>query len=436
MADNSIIEKVIIRLIRTNGVFYASLLQQMHRIPLEGEQAKQLNTCGVTIKNGRILLYWNPKFFETLTLDEARAVLEHEVQHIVRSHVERFKEKDQHIGNLATDLAQNQFITGLPKDCVTLDKFPPEWKLKEKESAEYYYDQFMKHANKISVTQHSDCGNGKGKGNEKAGSGAEKCHDGCKKGNCGKGGSYHVEIKDPKGKTIGEFDVNDMDGSEWKNADTSELAKEVIRQAVKEAKEQMERSQGTLPAGLEIAVNEILQPPKIAWNQLLRQYVAASIKSGHKNSWKKPNRRFGGTQKGRLSDHTIALSVAMDTSGSMGPEDYKIFFSELKAIQECYKADINVLECDADVHRHFKLNKYKRHDGKPKGGGGTDFCPVFDYIKEKKLRTDVLIFFTDGWGTFPKRKYSFKTIWVSTSDFDKFPFGRCIKIKDYPTRGK
>lgn len=405
MADDSIIQKVVIRLLRTNGVFYASLISQFHRIALEGEKAKALQTCGVTIKNGRILLYWNPKFFETLTLDEARAVLEHECQHICRSHIERFKDKDQQIGNLATDLAQNQYITGLPKDCVQLDKFPKEWKLKEKESAEYYYNEFMKHSNKISVSQNAD-------------------------------GSYHVTIKDPKGKTISEFDVNDMDGSEWKDSDGGELSKEVIRQAVKEAVDQMKKSQGSLPAGLDVAVNEILQPPKISWNQLLRQYIAASIKSGSKKSWKKPNRRFGGTQKGRISDHVIALSVAMDTSGSMGPDDYKIFFSELKAIQECYKADINVLECDAEVHRHFKLNKYKKHDGKPKGGGGTSFVPVFEYLKNKRIRTDVLIFCTDGFGDFPTAKYPFKTIWLSTSDWNKPPFGRCIRISDYPNKGK
>jgi predicted metal-dependent peptidase len=405
MADLDVIEKVIVRLLRTNGVFFASLISQMRRIPLTGEQAKQLSTCGVTIRNGRIELYWNPKFFETLTLDEARAVLEHECSHIVRDHIPRFKDKDQHIGNLATDLAQNQFITGLPKDSVQLDKFPKEWKLKEKQSAEYYYDEFMKHANKISVTKNPD-------------------------------GSYHVKITDPKGKTIAEFDVNDMDGSEWKDADTSELSKEVIRQAVKEAKEQMERSQGTLPAGLEIAVNEILQPPKIAWNQLLRQYIAASIKSGSKRSWKKPNRRFGATQKGRLADHIIAITIGLDTSGSIGPEDYKIFFSELKSIQECYKADINMIECDAAVQRHYKLNRYKRGNRNVKGGGGTDFCPVFDYIKEKRLRTDVLVFFTDMWGSFPKGKHQLKTIWVSTSDVKEAPFGRVIRIKDYPTRGK
>lgn len=405
MVDSTIIERVVIRLLRTNGVFFASLISQCQRIALVGEAAKQLNTCGVTIKNGRVLLYWNPTFFETLTLDEARAVLEHEMSHLVRDHIPRFKDKDRHIGNLATDLAQNQYITGLPKDCVQLDKFPKEWKLKEKQSAEYYYDEFMKHSNKISVSKNPD-------------------------------GSYHVTIKDPKGKTIAEFDVNDMDGSEWKNADTNELSKEVVRQAVKEAVDQMNRSQGSLPAGLEVAVNEILQPPKIAWNQLLRQYIAASIKSGSKQSWKKPNRRFGATQKGRLSDHTIALTVAMDTSGSMGPEDYKVFFSELKAIQECYKADINVMECDAEVQKHYKLNKYKKAQKNMKGGGGTDFTPIFEYIKTKRIRTDVLVFFTDMWGTFPTAKYSFKTIWVSTSEVSSAPFGRVIRIKDFPVRGK
>jgi predicted metal-dependent peptidase len=405
MVDQDIIERVIIRLLRTNGVFYASLVSQMRRIPLEGEKAKALNTCGVTIKNGRIELYWNPKFFETLTLDEARAVLEHECNHIVREHIPRFKDKDQQIGNLATDLAQNQYIQGLPKDCVMLDKFPKEWKLKEKESAEYYYDKFMEHANKISVSKNPD-------------------------------GSYHVTIKDPKGKTIAEFDVNDMDGSEWKDSDTSELSKEVVRQAVKEAVDQMKRSQGTLPQGLETAVSEILQPPKISWNQLLRQYVAASIKSGSRQSWKKPNRRFGATQKGRLADHIIAISVGLDTSGSIGPDDYKIFFSELRSIQECYKADINILECDADVQRHYKLNRYKKGLRNVKGGGGTDFTPMFEYLKNKKIRTDVFIVFTDMWGTFPTAKYPFKTIWVSTSDVDKAPQGRVIRIKDYPTRGK
>jgi len=403
--DESIIEKIIIRLLRTNGVFYASLISQMRRIPLEGEKAKALSTCGVTIKNGRIELYWNPKFFETLTLDEARAVLEHECNHIVRDHIPRFKDKDQNIGNLATDLAQNQYIQGLPKDCVMLDKFPKEWKLKEKESAEYYYDEMMKHANKISVSKNPD-------------------------------GSYHVTIKDPKGKTIAEFDVNDMDGSEWKDSDTSELSKEVVRQAVKEAVDQMKRSQGTLPAGLEVAVNEILQPPKISWNQLLRQYIAASIKSGSRQSWKKPNRRFGATQKGRLADHIIAISVGLDTSGSIGPDDYKIFFSELRSIQECYKADINILECDAEVQRHYKLNRYKKGNRSVKGGGGTDFTPMFDYLKNKKIRTDVFIVFTDMFGTFPSGKSPFKTIWVSTSDVEKAPFGRVIRIKDYPNKGK
>jgi predicted metal-dependent peptidase len=183
-------------------------------------------------------------------------------------------------------------------------------------------------------------------------------------------------------------------------------------------------------------VNEILQPPKISWNQLLRQYVAASIKSGSKQSWKKPNRRFGATQKGRLSDHTIALSVGMDTSGSMGPEDYKIFLSELRSIQECYKAEINVLECDAEVQKHYKLNKFKRAQRNMKGGGGTDFTPMFEYLKNKHIRTDVMVIFTDMYGSFPTAKYPFKTIWVSTSDVSTAPFGRVIRISDYPVRTK
>ena len=52
-----------------------------------------------------------------------------------------------------------------------------------------------------------------------------------------------------------------------------------------------------------------------------------------------------------------------------------------------------------------------------RGSGGTDFRPVFTYvsklIEEKVFRNlKGLIYFTDGWGQFPKRRPPYETAFV------------------------
>ncbi|KIR01220.1 hypothetical protein P261_00034 [Lachnospiraceae bacterium TWA4] len=48
-----------------------------------------------------------------------------------------------------------------------------------------------------------------------------------------------------------------------------------------------------------------------------------------------------------------------------------------------------------------------------KGYGGTDFRPVFDYIKDLKLKNlKGLIYFTDGYGMFPTKNPDYKVAFV------------------------
>ena len=56
-----------------------------------------------------------------------------------------------------------------------------------------------------------------------------------------------------------------------------------------------------------------------------------------------------------------------------------------------------------------------------KGFGGTDFRPVFRYVEDMIKRhefTDLkgLIYFTDGWGTFPEHQPDFNTAFVFLDD--------------------
>ena len=56
-----------------------------------------------------------------------------------------------------------------------------------------------------------------------------------------------------------------------------------------------------------------------------------------------------------------------------------------------------------------------------KGFGGTDFRPVFEYvnnlIREKAFNNlKGMIYFTDGYGTFPSRKPNYQTAFVFIQD--------------------
>ena len=86
------------------------------------------------------------------------------------------------------------------------------------------------------------------------------------------------------------------------------------------------------------------------------------------------------------------------------------------------KINLRIIQCDSKIQEEVKITNQDEFDTymksmKLKGFGGTDFRPVFDrvdeLIKSKEL-TDLngLIYFTDGFGTFPTRIPSYKTAFV------------------------
>jgi predicted metal-dependent peptidase len=417
----SAMEKVSIRLIQTKP-FYASLLGQMHKIECTGALAEQIPTEAVAIENGRINFYYNPKFLETLTVEEAVAVLTHECNHVVLGHLTRMRDQykeNSALANISQDMNANKEIQKLPHGACTVKSITEEFakkgiklNLKDDDTSENYYKELNKHSNKMEMQQD-------GKGN------------------------LELVIKDPNGNEIGRIKVTTICNNGDKQSDSNikgdvpELAKEVIRQAIKQAAEDHKKAsnRGTLPAGIEQAIEEWLKPPVISWKTLLKQFLAATIKSGSKRSWKRPNRRFGEIQKGKLSDRMISVTIAVDTSGSISDEDLKSFVSEMKAIQSCYKGTMTVMECDAQIQKTYLLNKYKRVQRNFKGRGGTSFKPVFDYIHDKKLKTDVLVFFTDLDGDQDYcKKPGYPVLWVATCPIRKVPFGHVISLVDHPDK--
>lgn len=119
--------------------------------------------------------------------------------------------------------------------------------------------------------------------------------------------------------------------------------------------------------------------------------------------------------------------VAIDTSMSCDEELVQLFleqtYSILKESESFFrKVNIHLIQCDSKVQSDVivtcedDLCKYMENLT-IKGGGGTDFRPVFEYVDElirQKYFHDLkgLIYFTDGYGEFPWVRPSYDTAFV------------------------
>ena len=189
------------------------------------------------------------------------------------------------------------------------------------------------------------------------------------------------------------------------------------------------KNKGELPGSLRRLVEEILNPPR-NWRDALKDFVKARARDNY--SFRRPNRRYLGTGfflPTLFSEKLGKIAIAVDTSGSIGPEILNAFISEIEGIAfECKPESIIVLDCDAHIHSRREF-----FDGEPlprqfAGGGGTDFRPVFKELESDEITC--LIYFTDTYGSFPENEPAYPTIWATLGDGCKLPFGQQIKIQD------
>ena len=62
-----------------------------------------------------------------------------------------------------------------------------------------------------------------------------------------------------------------------------------------------------------------------------------------------------------------------------------------------------------------------------KGGGGTDFRPVFDYVQQHGYQPSCMIFLTDLYGDFPKHAPEYPVMWVASNN-EKAPWGTTVPL--------
>jgi len=334
---------------------------------LEVVESKEMQTCAT---DGRHLFY-SPDFVKQ-TFDKNKesvyGLILHEVMHAALGHMWRRGTRNNMIWNIACDYAVNWIVTQngfvIPEDGLLDSKWADM-------SSEQIYAELYKHAQSNSNEVGNGSGDGSGDKKSKEGTGEQKW------------GSH---------EKWGETSQSPAEQKEMENK-----WKQVLSQAVQNAK-----ARGNMPLGMERLVNELLFP-KMNWREALMKYLTPDNSDYTLTPMNKkllPQEIIAPSMK---EESLKDIVISIDTSGSIDNEDLKVFMSELNGILRSFRnVSGYVTACDADVHDFFEFDSNNDVASmKVHGGGGTDFRPVFNRIKEKWLTPACVVFFTDGDGTFP-----------------------------------
>ncbi len=130
------------------------------------------------------------------------------------------------------------------------------------------------------------------------------------------------------------------------------------------------------------------------------------------------------------------FAIAIDTSGSVIGEEVQMFLQKTYNIliqEDSYfsRVNIHIIQCDAEIQEDVvvkNLDEFKAYlkSMTIRGLGGTDFRPVFRFVdrlieEEKFKNLKGLIYFTDGYGTFPEHKPQYTTAFLFVEEGYKIP---------------
>ena len=369
--------------------FYAHLLSGVIRIYTD-----EVDTAAVGFRDNCTALFINPDFFSKKLkgISQRVAVVKHETLHLVFKHLYRdTKHKNHDLLNIAADLVVNQYIGSwdLPDFAITLQTFP-DLTLEHKQTLEYYYEKLL------SIY---------------------------KNGGKSEPQTYATLVSVMGKPTNGNH-------SKWANPGEGGLPAAILDQKIAEAlKRTPSRYHGTLPGDLLAYIRTLgHKEHSIDWKRMLRIFATSNGRSYVSHTMKRISKRYG-TRPGIKIKRLWNLCLVIDTSGSIDDKTLEAFLGEINHIHKC-GAEITLIQCDAAVKTVSKYTPGKAI--KVQGGGGTNFDPALQHIKEHKSKFGGAIYFTDGCAPKPKVKIGIPLLWVITPNGDigeHLGYGKKVRIK-------
>jgi len=383
--------------------------------------------CETTATDARAL-YYNPDYIAGLTLGETQFVLAHEALHCALGHFARRSHRTRQRWDIACDHAVNLLLAGEGLRPLPGALANPDFRGL---SAEEIYPLIPPDSPERTLDRHlfDDRVFDDQAGAGRAGSGAQEARP---------AGQRTVDAVDQD--TEADPDAWDDAGNEQRHgsgrvvlplhdADPTRRADLVQRwrSRIVSAAQQARRA-GRLSESWLRLVDGLIQP-QLPWRMLLARYLMSAARDDY--SFQRPSRREGDALLPRLSSEQVDLCVALDTSGSIGVEEFAQFASEVNALKGQIRARVTLHACDERldprgpwVFQPWETIVLPHEIG---GGAGTRFVPVFDWIAAEHRRPDLLLYFTDAEGEFPSHAPGFPVIWL-VKGRGKVPWGERIQL--------
>jgi predicted metal-dependent peptidase len=338
--------------------------------------------------------YYNSRFITMLQPKEVMFLVGHEVLHVVYDHMDRRDDRDPQIWNIAVDYCVNadlkrhrigEFITTVP--CLYEKKY-------DRMAAEAVYDDLMKNAEHIDMDSLID------------------------------------QLIDDHMDGEGEGDGESGRPSKMSQEERDQLRQEIKENIINAAKQAQAAGQ-SIPENVARMVDNLVEP-KMPWRELIQSMLTSTVKTDY--SYMRPSRRgwhIDAILPSQTPGEEIDITVAIDTSGSIGTKELSVFLSEIQGIMDSFDGyKIKVFSFDTGVHNpaeYTSENLDSIADYVPGGGGGTDFDAIFDYLKEEGIVPNRLIVFTDlmPFGSWGDPDYA-DTVWIGYGAYAKTvtpPFG-------------
>ncbi len=358
--------------------------------------------------------YFNPDFVANLSLAQTQFILAHEALHCAMGHTYRRNHRVKKRWDVACDHAVNLMLIeeGLKpplhgilanQDYETLSAeeiYPliPE-DTPEESFDEHLFDDNQDQGSSSDPHERQDEQQGKGQGKEGQSPPEEKDGSGSQAAN------KPNELSPTEREKLGE---------QWKNRLAA--AAQAARQAGKLSQSMLRWVDGLLA-------------PSLPWRALLARYFAINQRDDY--SWRRPSRREGAAILPRLSSEGLEVIAAIDTSGSISDDELREFVGELDALKGQVRARVTLLACDYKIADKSPW-EYEPWDTMAlpqdvEGGGGTDFRPVFDWVEKENRGPNLLVYFTDAEGDFPKLAPDYPVIWLVKGK-GSVPWGERVQL--------
>jgi predicted metal-dependent peptidase len=377
-------------------------------------------------------IVYNPAFVDQLKPAELEGVLAHEVLHCALGHQCRRGDRDPELWNQAADFAINPILFGngftLPEGALLDPAF-------NNLSAEEIYARLLQRGTGPNIApkpgQQAPGAGGNGSSSQD-GQGYETSNSKLKSSGQAVLGQAGQPTESPEpacGRPGGFGEVLDAINEHGQPASPSEKSRQEHEWSI--AAEQALRSAkmcGQKPAGVERPLSESRQSRQ-DWRAILRDFVTAATPCDYR--WSPPNRRYiaSGLYVPSVERRGLGeIVIAVDTSGSIGTRELEQFAGEISAIsEETQPQAIHVVYCDAAVHSTQEFGPSERVRLEPRGGGGTDFRPAFEWVAGNDITPVCLIYLTDLCCNSYPDVPEYPVLWVTDSRRTA-PFGETLRI--------